>query len=335
MSRKAQLALFLLGGSAFAYILSRIGFTSLLASARATWWVLIPLVAIGGVVYLCNSAATWLVLADEPSRPPFGRVYALTVSGFSLNFLTPMVNLGGEPYKAAGFAPWLGGRRAAGVVIVYQMLHTLGMILTFLAGIALALLLVPSDPRLAWSLTALFVALVAAFALLLWVHREGGLERLLDFLHRVPGLSRVARLVEPRRESLALLDEQIRRFYRAHRARFALAVLLEFLGRGLLLLEYYFVLLSLSIDVGLARGFMIGALASLASNVLFFLPYELGAKEGSLYVLFRMVGLRPALGVYAALIARLRDLAWIGIGLLLIWAAGRRAPAPAGAGEPS
>jgi len=63
---------------------------------------------------------------------------------------------------------------------------------------------------------------------------------------------------------------------------------------------------------------------------MFMLPYELGAKEGSLYLLFRLVGVNPTLGVYAALVSRLRDLAWIGIGLVLIWVAGRRgAPAPA------
>jgi hypothetical protein len=63
---------------------------------------------------------------------------------------------------------------------------------------------------------------------------------------------------------------------------------------------------------------------------MFMLPYELGAKEGSLYLLFRLVGVNPALGVYAALVSRLRDLAWIGIGLVLIWVAGRRGvPAPA------
>ncbi len=94
--------------------------------------------------------------------------------------------------------------------------------------------------------------------------------------------------------------------------------------------EYFLILLSMGIDVGWARAFVVGGLASLVGNVMFVLPYELGAKEGALYLLFGLVGVNPALGVYAALVSRLRDLAWIGIGLVLIWAAGRRrAPAPA------
>src|SRR2546422_9908307 len=48
--------------------------------------------------------------------------------------MTPMVNVGGEPFKIAAVAPWLGLRRAAGSVVVYQILHTLGMLLSFLTA---------------------------------------------------------------------------------------------------------------------------------------------------------------------------------------------------------
>ena len=54
-------------------------------------------------------------------------------------------------------------------------------------------------------------------------------------------------------------------------------------------------------------------------------PFEVGTKEGSLYLLFRLLGLDPALGVYTAIVARLRDVVWIGAGLALVWLAGRRA----------
>ena len=37
------------------------------------------------------------------------------------------------------------------------------------------------------------------------------------------------------------------------------------------------------------------------------------------------LGLDPALGVYTAIVARLRDVVWMGAGLALVWLAGRRA----------
>ena len=83
--------------------------------------------------------------------------------------------------------------------------------------------------------------------------------------------------------------------------------------------------LSIGLPVGYLQAYLIGGLASLIQTVLFVIPFELGSKEGTLYLLFRMLGLDPQLGVYTAIVSRLRDLIWIGVGLLLVWNASRRA----------
>jgi len=58
--------------------------------------------------------------------------------------------------------------------------------------------------------------------------------------------------------------------------------------------------------------------------VLFFVPFELGAREGAFYLLFGLFGLDPQLGLYASIVSRVRDIVWIGAGLLLIWPAAVR-----------
>jgi len=45
-------------------------------------------------------------------------------------------------------------------------------------------------------------------------------------------------------------------------------------------------------------------------------------------VLFDMLHFDPQLGFYTAIVTRLRDLVWIGIGLLLVWSTGQRAASP-------
>src|SRR2546429_1239398 len=134
VSRKLQLLLFVGGSAIFGYLVTRIGVARLLADTVRTGWLFVPIVLLYGVVCACNAGAWWLSMADEPSHPPFWRTYAITVAGFSLNFMTPMVNVGGEPFKIAAVAPWLGLRRAAGSVGIYQMLHTLGMLVSFLTA---------------------------------------------------------------------------------------------------------------------------------------------------------------------------------------------------------
>ena len=59
------------------------------------------------------------------------------------------------------------------------------------------------------------------------------------------------------------------------------------------------------------------------SNLLFFVPFELGTRESATFILFRQLGYQPSLGLYAALVGRIRDLVWIAVGLVLVWARGR------------
>src|SRR5205823_8811807 len=141
-----------------------------------------------GTVCGCNAGAWWLVMAGEPSRPPFWRTWAITVASFSLNFMTPLVNVGGEPFKIAAVAPWLGLRRAAGSAVIYQMLHTFGMLLSFLTAVVLGLIFLPPTPLIVVLLATAFVVLAALTLLLLTGRRRGMLAGALDLLHRVPVL---------------------------------------------------------------------------------------------------------------------------------------------------
>ena len=67
----------------------------------------------------------------------------------------------------------------------------------------------------------------------------------------------------------------------------------------------------------LGTAFLIGGFSSLMVNLFFFMPFNVGSKEGGLYVIFAALGLSPRLGVAAAVLSRLRELSWIAIGLLL------------------
>jgi len=331
VNRKLQFLLFVCGAGVFAFFVSRIGTTALLANAKQTGWMFVPLLFLTALMYLCAAGASWLMLAREPVRPPFWKLFSITWAGFSINFVTPLLNLGGEPYKIATLSRWLGVRRATSFAVLYQLVHSFGMVLTYLVAVLLALVVLPPQPGWRLPLAAAFVVLLGVVMVIFWAHRHGGLVHLLDLLHRLPGLQRLARRAEPHREHLRLMDEEITRFYHEDRGRFWLAVLLEFVGRSILMSEFYLILLSVGVDMGLVRAYTLGTLASLAGNLFFFVPYEIGAKEGSVYALLSLVGVDPALGIYAALASRVRDLVGIGAGLGLIWTTG----APAAGKVPS
>lgn len=331
MSRRIQLLAFALGAAVFAYLVTRIGVGHLVSDAVRTGWLFLPIFLLYGIVYLCNAWAWWLTMADEPSHPPFWRTYAILAAGFSLNFVTPMVNVGGEPFKIAAVAPWLGLRRAAGSVVIYQILHTLGMLLSFLTAVVLGALLLPHRGAVLASLAVSFAVLSALTLLLLTGHRRGGLERLLDVMHGIPVVDHLARRLEPKRATLAQMDEQIMDFYHRRPRRFVQALVLEYVSRSIFMLEYVLIALGVGLNITFAQAYVIGGLTSLIQNVIFIVPFEVGIKEGSLYLVFQLLGLDPGLGVYTAIVSRVRDLAWIGGGLGLVWLSGRRAPERAAA----
>lgn len=330
MSRRWQLALFLIGAAVFGYLVSRIGVGELASDAAHTGWMFVPIVLLYALVYGCSALAWQLTMpgSGDSSRPSFWRVYAVLISAGALNFLTPLVNAGGEPYRVMAMAPWLGKRRAAGSVILHRMLHSLTYLLVWLTAIVLAAALLPPDtPKAVFLLLAASgVLLLGIIALLFSAHRSGLLERILDWMSRVPLVRRLARLLEPRRELLVELDQQITEFYHRQPRRFIQAILLEYLARCIFAFELVLIVASLGFRIGYFRAFAICGLEAIASNVLFVVPFELGAREGAFYALFGLFGMDPQLGLYASIVSRLRDFAWIGAGLLMIWPRAAREP---------
>jgi len=323
MSRRARLLLFGCGAALLAYLVSRIGLKELAATAERTGWMFIVILLVYGLVYACNAWAWLLIMAGEPRRPSFWRAYAITLSGFALNFVTPMVNVGGEPFKIAAVAPWLTTRRAAGSVVIHNGLRVLSFLLSWLTAIVLGFAMLPHD-WITLSLLALAGLLVSVLTgLLLAAHRRGALAAILSAMHRIPGLRALARAIEPHRELLVHMDQQITQFYHSHPGRFARALGLEYLSRCFYMAEFYLIAVSIGLPMSYAQAFLIGGLTTLIQNVLFMIPYEVGSKEAALYLMFGMLGFDPKLGVYTAIVSRVRDLIWIGLGLALVWSAGR------------
>jgi uncharacterized protein (TIRG00374 family) len=320
MSRKIQVALFVAGAAVFGYLVARIGIGQLAADAAATGVMIVPIVLLYALVYAC-SALAWRLTMGDGSRPSYWRTYTMSVSAGALNFLTPLINAGGEPFRIVALTPWLGKRRAAGSVILHRMLHSFAYVLVWFSSVVLALALLPRDaPTIVRVLLGCAgVVLLGIIALFISAHRSGVLERLLNWLNRIPLGRRLGAVLEPQRSLLAELDGQITEFYHKSPQRFVHAILLEYLGRCVFMLEIVLIVASLGYRISYPLAFAIGGLEAIANNVLFLVPFELGAREGAYFLLFKLFGLDPQLGMYTSIVGRVRDLAWIAGGLVLIW----------------
>lgn len=332
MTRRVQALLFIVGAGLFAFLLGHVGIARLLDQVRHTGWMFAPIIAVYTGVYACNALACWLVMADQPGRPPYGKTFAIMVSGFALNSVTPFVQVGGEPFKVGAFAPWMGPQRATGAVLTYYLLSALSNLLTWLAAILAVLLLLRPAAPVALGLIGMAAGVVLLVMFVFSRHRAGIFGLTLRLLGKAPPLRRVAGRLERRRDTLTRLDVQITDFYHRSPGRFCLALVVDFAGRTIGMLEYYLIALSAGMPIGFLQAFLMGSLLALGLNLLFFVPFDVGSREGGMLLIYQVLGLPPWLGVYAGIVTRLRWAVWIAVGLGLLWVtgAGRRRPAAAG-----
>ena len=330
MTRRVRIGLLLAGIVVYGAILWAVGLDTLFDNLRQAGWSLLPVLGVYAIVYAFYNAAWMVLLLDEPKRPGFWASFAITTSAFGINYITPVVNAGGEPYRAAATAAWTGTSRATGATVLYYLLHALSSFALWLAALVAGLIVLP---RTAWHLSGiaiLAVAILGLAALVLAAHRRGVLEALLNLLNRLPGLRRLGRILEQHRGSLVEMDVQIRQFWHDRPGRFAAAFGLECAGRAIQVLEFWLICRGVGIPISYAEALCMGGLAALALNVFFFMPFELGSKEGSMIGIFLALGYTAPLAVYASVVSRLRELAWIGIGLALMWESGPEPVAPGG-----
>ena len=331
MSRRIRLLVFAGGALVFGFLLYRAGVQGLLRDLRSTGWVLAPIVVVWGFVYVSNTIA-WeqLLRAGTPrsgsgSRRtiPFVQAYAITVASFAINYVTPFVALGGEPFRIASATPWVGTDRAAASVVSFRITHTLGQVLFWIIALPVAWVLLPHTAATDAVLVAVGLVMCGVAAFLLSLFRRGFLIRALGILHRTPLLRRLGPRIDRVRGTLEHIDSQLAELTDGERQHLIAAIAAEVLGRCIAMLEYFFIARAMDLHISYGAAFVIGAFSQLAINLTVFIPFELGSKEGGLYVIFDLLGLPPALGVYASVLSRLRELTWIAIGLTLVWVSGR------------
>ncbi len=323
VSRRIQLLLFSAGIIAFVVLIIRADPHRLLEDVRRAGWAVPAIVGVYGVVYVLNTAA-WRLTMTEAPRLPLSRALSVNISAFAMNYLTPFASIGGEPYKIVAASQWMGARNATASVLNYRLVHIQAHLMVFLTGVFLAFVLLPAAVVPGAVLTSIAVILLALATLLLAVHREGVIERLFDLALRVPLAGRALRRFEPRRAAIIEVDRQLNSFHRASPGRYYAALGTEYAARAFSMLEFFIIAAAIGHPVTFATAFLIGSFSSLVVNVFFFLPFNAGSKEGGLLLIFTALGLPGRIGVAAAVISRVREFVWIGVGLLLVLITRRR-----------
>ena len=286
---------------------------------RAGYWL--PAVILLWVfIYFMNALSWYIIICDgKHAKVPFWKIYKLTVSGFALNYATPVGLMGGEPYRIMELTPYVGGSKATSSVILYVMMHIFSHFCFWFFSVFLFLAVEPLNAGMGVMLGIVGFCCSVAIYFFMKGYKNGMAVRTLRILTHVPFVKNWAkRFMAEKMDSLKQVDSQIAELHKQRKSTFYASLGLEFGARVLGCLEVYFILNILTTDVSFIACILIMAFTSLFANLFFFSPMQLGAREGGFALATGGLAISSAFGVYTGLITRVRELVWIIIGVLLI-----------------
>ena len=142
----------------------------------------------------------------------------------------------------------------------------------------------------------------------------------------------MTKLLEKALETLTQINNELAHFYRREPRRLTLSILYHFLAWLIGVLEPWLILRWIGLPVSLAEATAIEAFSTGIRFAAFLVPGYLGALEAGHMAIFAALGLGAPAGLAFTLIRRVREIAWTGLGFLLL--ASLRAQAPPASDKP-
>ena len=308
----ARLALLALGLVFLGYMVAEVGPFALLTPVQALSWRLLVVIAFPFALMTALDTLGWRY-AFRRDAAPFSTLVSARLAGEAFNITTPTATVGGEPVKAYLLRHKVPLEEGFASVVVAKTTIALAQGVFLAVGIAVALFTLPAQSGLLRVMLWLLVLGAVALAAFVLAQRKGLFGGSLRLLRGI-GLSWGARKEEPLRR----LDSALSVFYREHRGRLGLSLLFHFCGWVMGSLEVYLILTFMGIPVSLTTALVIEAFSTAIKSAAFLIPAGIGATEGGNIAIFLTFGLGAGVGLSFSLVRRLREMAWVAVGLIAL-----------------
>lgn len=306
-----------IGAGSFFFILNQYGFGKIAHDLSGLGWWAIPLALSFAPVAFLYGLAWFLVTPALPLRR-LPAMLPLSAISLAWNNLSPFVKVLGEPMRVNLLDGWIPRKAAIESAVIYNLAHILGTLLAFVIGAVVILCVYPVDETIHYS----FIGIgIAAFALLLGVYylpQFAGHKR----RRRKPGVK--PSFFAKARFYLRWSFSKMRMFSRRYPARFYAAVLVETLVRFVEGITFYVAFKSMRAPVSVLSASLLDVGRALLDNAFFFIPYQVGSREGGILLIARNVlHIEDSSVVSATVFYRLVEIFWMALGYLM-WLAIQR-----------
>ena len=281
-------------------------------------WKLLPLLVFYPLIFAFDTLGwTYSFPQKLPKHVPFSHLYFIRIIGETLNAVIPFsASLGGEPIKAELLKRKHGIALAEGYasILIVHTTFWISLNLFVISGILVTLKTLPLTPIL-WNSVLVFLITLGLVAALLIIGLHLGIFK---HVHAIGDKWKWwGSLSQDRNQQFLKLDHQIKKFYTVNPKQFFLSIFSNFLGWFTGSFEVYYVAKILGLSIGFAEAWLLEALIQMLRIITFFIPSSVGAQEGGIVLIFSQFGFANPVSLAFALIRRLREILWIGLGLFL------------------
>jgi putative membrane protein len=315
VGKLARVLFLLVGIGLLALLASRIDLLQVKSYLAEMGWAF-PLIFLPYAIVYCCDTLGWRLSFGSSVSIPFHTLFLTRVAGEAVNNLTPFAYLGGEPVKAHLLTrfqiPIIQGMAAS---IIAKVLISIAQFFFVILGGVLALSYLMTRPDLLWPLVILVVLVGLLLTGLAFGLRVGLFTLLFSALDR---WNITPSRLERWRAQLRQLDDTIVNFARQYPSYLFLSLCLHFLGWVLGAVEVLVIFYAVGVPVSIHEAIAIEALASVVKAVAFFIPGSLGVQDGGNVLLLTLFGYPSSFGLTFSLVRRMRELFWIGLGLMVL-----------------
>ena len=154
-------------------------------------------------------------------------------------------------------------------------------------------------------------------------YKNGMVVKLIRFVSRIPGCRKWGKkFSENYADDLKKIDGQIAGLHKQNKKYFFISFFLEYIGRILQSFEIFFMLMLFADQepgvMLFVQSLIILAFTSLFANLLFFIPLQLGGREGGFAMVVSNLGMTIQVSMSISIISRVREIFWTSLGLLLM-----------------
>jgi hypothetical protein len=309
VSRSSSRVLTLLGGLAgaalFVYAVDRAGTAEIVDGVRRVGWGLLAILVLAGLRFLVR-AECWRLCVPRSTRLTRAQAFTAFLAGDALGNVTPLGLLASEPTKVFLTRHHLATRESVSSLALENLIYSASVVAMVAIGTTVLLATVPLPPS--WFtlgvgiLAALGIGVAIAVRLLrgTWNEERGSRPRWRERLRGV---------------RVAVLD-----FSADHQRRLWRVFALDLLFHALAVLEVFMTLQWLLGDrsLALAEAIVFESLNRVVTVAFKFVPFRIGVDEALSGGLATVLAIDPAAGVALAVVRKIRNLFWSGVGVAII-----------------